>query len=112
MKEWTSRKSWKERKKAAKAKQNVAAELVQPDPELIFYGPKSGVVGFTKSEIYRSPPESELLSYGYDRVSCVVLIVPPILLSFFEESSFLCFWYCPVNFWIDDVDIYLGPSGC
>ncbi|XP_022133296.1 uncharacterized protein LOC111005912 isoform X2 [Momordica charantia] len=70
LKEWTSRRSWKERKKAAKAKQNIAAALAQrcQDPELIYYGLKSGVVGFSKSEIYRSPSESEILSCGYDRV--------------------------------------------
>ncbi|KAM7516126.1 hypothetical protein LguiA_005709 [Lonicera macranthoides] len=40
-KEWTSRKPWKERKRASKAKENGTSQLVSQiqDPELIFSGP-------------------------------------------------------------------------
>lgn len=52
-KEWTSRRPWKERKKANKAQKNGNSQLVLQcqDPELIFYGLHSGVVGLSKSKL-------------------------------------------------------------
>uniref|UniRef100_A0A164W0Y7 SAM-dependent MTase RsmB/NOP-type domain-containing protein n=1 Tax=Daucus carota subsp. sativus TaxID=79200 RepID=A0A164W0Y7_DAUCS len=65
-KEWTSRRPWKERKKANKAQKNGNSQLVlqSQDPELIFYGLHSGVVGLSKSKLYGSG----LSHHGYDKV--------------------------------------------
>ncbi|KAL1812517.1 hypothetical protein ACET3Z_022582 [Daucus carota] len=65
-KEWTSRRPWKERKKANKAQKigNLQLVLQNQDPELIFYGLHSGVVGLSKSKLYGSG----LSHHGYDKV--------------------------------------------
>lgn len=69
-KEWTSRRPWKERKREAKARASVASQLASRihDPELIFYGRNSGVVGLNKSELYQTLHCSEVLHCGYDKV--------------------------------------------
>ncbi|KAF3948428.1 hypothetical protein CMV_025573 [Castanea mollissima] len=68
--EWTSRRPYKERKKATKARKTVASQLVlgSQHPELIFYGRHSGVVGRTRSELYQSGCDNEVSSQGYDKV--------------------------------------------
>ncbi|KAK6141220.1 hypothetical protein DH2020_025017 [Rehmannia glutinosa] len=38
------------------------------DPELIFYGCHSGVVGFTKHDVYRNVNDLEISQFGYDKV--------------------------------------------
>lgn len=69
-KEWTSRRPWKDRKKAAKARVTVASQLASStqDPELIYYGKNSGVVGLTRSEIYETFRGNDVLRCGYDKV--------------------------------------------
>ncbi|XP_010275079.1 PREDICTED: uncharacterized protein LOC104610247 isoform X2 [Nelumbo nucifera] len=69
-KEWTSKRSWKERKIASKARIGTASELVigTREPEMIFYGKHSGVVGLTKSELFQTACGSEALDSGYDKV--------------------------------------------
>lgn len=68
--EWTSRRPYKERKKANKARKTVASQLVlgSQHPELIFYGRHSGVIGLTKSELYQAVYDSEVSRRGYDKV--------------------------------------------
>ncbi|XP_065857779.1 uncharacterized protein [Euphorbia lathyris] len=68
--EWTSRRLWKERKRAAKARELSARALTAESdcPEIIFYGQDSGVVGLTKSELYQIMCNNEVLSCGYDKV--------------------------------------------
>lgn len=67
-KEWTSRRTWKERKKAAHARENAAVNQENQQPELIFYGKLSGVVGLSKTELHQTVCDSEILSLGYDKV--------------------------------------------
>ncbi|XAR73767.1 16S rRNA (cytosine(967)-C(5))-methyltransferase [Bertholletia excelsa] len=69
-KEWTSRRPWKERKRAAKERASGASLLASQiqDPELIFYGKDAGVVGLSRSELYQNLTGSEILQYGYDKV--------------------------------------------
>ncbi|XP_043690069.1 rRNA (cytosine-C(5))-methyltransferase NOP2C isoform X1 [Telopea speciosissima] len=69
-KEWMSRRPWKERKRASKARNNNASELVPgaQEPEMIFYGRCSGVVGLTKNEAYKNSRDNEALRFGYDKV--------------------------------------------
>lgn len=69
-KEWTSRRPWKERKRAHQAQKNGNSQLVveSHDPELIFYGLHSGVVGLSKSKLYDIANGSGLSHYGYDKV--------------------------------------------
>ncbi|XP_010275083.1 PREDICTED: uncharacterized protein LOC104610247 isoform X3 [Nelumbo nucifera] len=69
-KEWTSKRSWKERKIASKARIGTASELVigTREPEMIFYGKHSGVVGLTKSELFQTACGSEALDSGYDKL--------------------------------------------
>ncbi|KAL8143450.1 hypothetical protein V2J09_016482 [Rumex salicifolius] len=69
-KEWSSKISWKERKRMAKARQGCSI-LPAPaitEPELIFYGQHSGVVGHKKDEIFRLASLTESSNYGYDKV--------------------------------------------
>ncbi|KAM3394485.1 putative protein isoform X2 [Capsicum galapagoense] len=68
--EWKSRRPWKERKKEAIAKEKGVSKLFSPtqEPELIFYGRFSGVVGMRKNELYQKKPISEVLQLGYDKV--------------------------------------------
>ncbi|CAJ1942337.1 unnamed protein product [Sphenostylis stenocarpa] len=66
-KEWTSRRPWKERKRANK---NGTPQLVSgsQSPELIYYGQRSGVVGLTKGELYKTLSDNEIANHGYDKV--------------------------------------------
>lgn len=68
--EWTSRRPWKERKRAAKAIESAASELFPriEHPELIFYGCHSGIAGLGRSELYQSVVNSEVSLSGYDKV--------------------------------------------
>ncbi|KAK3413789.1 hypothetical protein EUGRSUZ_I02337 [Eucalyptus grandis] len=68
--EWTSRRPWKERKRAAKARQSATSKsrLGFQYPEIIFYGKHSGVVGLIKDDLYRTVSDNELLNCGYDKV--------------------------------------------
>ncbi|KAK2661516.1 hypothetical protein Ddye_000090 [Dipteronia dyeriana] len=69
-KEWTSRRPWKERKRAAKARESAATGLIanSKHPELIYYGRHSGVIGLSKSELYQSVCNGEVSNSGYDKV--------------------------------------------
>ncbi|GJW62710.1 hypothetical protein Tco_0112045 [Tanacetum coccineum] len=55
-KEWTSRRPWKERKKAIKEREKGSLHLIshKEDPEMIYYGLQSGVVGLSKSELVQT----------------------------------------------------------
>ncbi|KAH7577220.1 hypothetical protein JRO89_XS01G0223300 [Xanthoceras sorbifolium] len=68
--EWTSRRPWKERKRAAKARESVASGLIanSEHPDLIYYGQHSGVIGLSRNELYQSVCDSEVSSSGYDKV--------------------------------------------
>lgn len=68
--EWTSRRPYKERKKATKAMKTDASQLVlgTHHPELVFYGRHSGVVGLTRNALYRTVCDNEVSSRGYDKV--------------------------------------------
>ncbi|WOL03403.1 hypothetical protein Cni_G12123 [Canna indica] len=64
--EWTGKRSWGDRKKA-KARSSAATNQIQSSqPELIFYGRHSGVVGLCKNDIYNAVDEPS--TSGYDRV--------------------------------------------
>ncbi|EEF32738.1 conserved hypothetical protein [Ricinus communis] len=67
---WTSRRPYKERKRASKARERAASALVAESdyPELIFYGQDSGVIGLSKSELYQIVCGNELSNCGYDKV--------------------------------------------
>ncbi|KAK0591286.1 hypothetical protein LWI29_037963 [Acer saccharum] len=69
-KEWTSRRPWKERKRAAKARESAATGLIanSKHPELIYYGHHSGVIGLSRSELYQSVCNGEVSNSGYDKV--------------------------------------------
>ncbi|KAM6541520.1 hypothetical protein CsatB_005967 [Cannabis sativa] len=67
-KEWRSRRTWKERKKAARDRENAHMNPGIQEPELLFYGKHAGVVGLSKDELYKTVSDSELLSCGYDKV--------------------------------------------
>ncbi|OMO55819.1 Bacterial Fmu (Sun)/eukaryotic nucleolar NOL1/Nop2p [Corchorus capsularis] len=68
--EWTSRRPWKERKRAAKAREGKSSQpvAVSENPELIFYGRHAGVVGISKNELYKTMSDLEASSCGYDKV--------------------------------------------
>ncbi|XP_022741629.1 uncharacterized protein LOC111293137 [Durio zibethinus] len=68
--EWTFRRPWKERKRAAKAREAKSSQLiaVSENPELIFYGRHSGVVGLCTNELYKIVSDLEVSSCGYDKV--------------------------------------------
>ena len=75
-KEWNSKRSWKERKNDKKAREGIDSRLVPglQDPELIFYGRCSGVIGLSKNELYKIASDSELLKFGYDKVDCILVL--------------------------------------
>ncbi|KAE9614592.1 putative 16S rRNA (cytosine(967)-C(5))-methyltransferase [Lupinus albus] len=66
-KEWTSRRPWKERKRASRCATPQLVSRDQP-PELIYYGRHSGVVGLTKAELFKTASDNEIASLGYDKV--------------------------------------------
>ncbi|KAL4582726.1 hypothetical protein LXL04_007285 [Taraxacum kok-saghyz] len=66
-KEWTSRRPWKERKRANKETKNGSLQLTQ-DPDLIFYGRCSGIIGLSKSKLFHSVSSHEISQHGYDKV--------------------------------------------
>ncbi|KAG8086729.1 hypothetical protein GUJ93_ZPchr0010g7955 [Zizania palustris] len=67
--EWTSKRSWKDRQKSKKAK---IAGSPQPtstsEPELIYYGKHSGLIGLRKCDVLRPSDDDEARSSGYDKV--------------------------------------------
>ncbi|XP_047073703.1 rRNA (cytosine-C(5))-methyltransferase NOP2C-like [Lolium rigidum] len=67
--QWTSKRSWKERQKSKKAK---AAGSPHPpstsEPELIYYGKDSGVVGLQKHHVLRQSTDDAACTSGYDKV--------------------------------------------
>ncbi|KAJ4975355.1 hypothetical protein NE237_000461 [Protea cynaroides] len=69
-KEWTSRRLWKERKLASKSRNYNTSELVlgAQEPEMLFYGRCTGVVGLTKNEVLKTSSGNEALHSGYDKV--------------------------------------------
>lgn len=69
-KAWTSKRPWKERRRAAKARKTNSLDLASQisDPELIFYGQHSGVIGCSRDEVYQTVGDNQLASIGYDKV--------------------------------------------
>lgn len=67
--EWTSKRSWKERQKSKKAK---AAGSPHPpstsEPELIYYGKDSGLVGVRKCDVLCPSADVDACTSGYDKV--------------------------------------------
>lgn len=63
-KEWSSRRRWIERKNAKKT--NIISGT--SEPELIFYGRHSGIIGLSKCEIFDKRFEHENSDFGYDKV--------------------------------------------
>lgn len=78
-KEWTSRRTWKERKKAARERETAAMVPGIQHPELIFYGRHSGIVGLCEDELYQTVSDSEFLSCGYDKVNCIVFFLTNVI---------------------------------
>lgn len=72
-KEWTSRRPWKERKRANKSGTPQLVSRSQP-PELIYYGQHSGVIGLAKGELYKTVSDNEIASHGYDKVTTTFLL--------------------------------------
>ncbi|CAH2043038.1 unnamed protein product [Thlaspi arvense] len=66
-KQWTSRRPYKERKQEAKT-MNKFVLPQNGQPEIIFYGHSSGVVGLKKKELYRSLDQKDYAYCGYDKV--------------------------------------------
>lgn len=67
--EWTSKRSWKDRQKSKKAK---AAGSPHPpstsEPELIYYGKDSGLVGLQKRYVLCPSTDAAACTSGYDKV--------------------------------------------
>ncbi|XP_006647218.1 rRNA (cytosine-C(5))-methyltransferase NOP2C isoform X2 [Oryza brachyantha] len=68
--EWTSKRSWKDRQKSKKAKTvDGSPHLTSTsEPELIYYGKHSGLVGLRKCDVLRPSADDEALTSGYDKV--------------------------------------------
>lgn len=65
--EWISKRSWKDRKNAIKAR-NANGSCATSEPELIFYGKHSGVVGLCRNELFNAVDDIDPSNSGYDRV--------------------------------------------
>ncbi|KAH9325780.1 hypothetical protein KI387_005958, partial [Taxus chinensis] len=64
--EWTSKRTWKERRTSRRAVQLNLDRCLEPkEPEMIFYGKGSGIVGLKKSALFQNGNELEA---GYDKV--------------------------------------------
>jgi hypothetical protein len=73
--EWTSRRSWKDRQKTKKANANGPQHLLATlEPELIYYGKHSGLVGLCKSDVFCPSVDNEACTSGYDKVFHYILI--------------------------------------
>ncbi|XP_066330504.1 uncharacterized protein [Miscanthus floridulus] len=67
--EWTSRRSWKDRQKTKKANANGPQHLLATsEPELIYYGKHSGLVGLCKSDVFCPSVDDEACTSGYDKL--------------------------------------------
>jgi len=67
--EWTSRRTWKDRQKAKKANATGSQHLLaSSEPELIYYGKHSGLVGLRKSDVLCPAVNDEACTSGYDKV--------------------------------------------
>ncbi|RLM61128.1 uncharacterized protein C2845_PM14G01940 [Panicum miliaceum] len=67
--EWTSRRSWKDRQKAKKLNATGSQHLLaSSEPELIYYGKHSGLVGLCKSDVLCPAVDDEACTSGYDKV--------------------------------------------
>lgn len=68
--EWSSKRLRRDRKNASKGKNatELQAVLETTEPELIFYGRDSGVVGLHRIELFRAVDEMEYSVTGYDKV--------------------------------------------
>lgn len=98
-KEWTSRRPWKERKKANKSGPPQLVSRSQP-PELIYYGRHSGVVGLTKEELYKNVSDNVIANCGYDKVNSTLI----------AYCSVICFLLlCEGDYLLG---FYAGPRGC
>lgn len=71
-KEWTSKRTWKERKRARKSGNLQLVSGSQP-PDLIYYGRHSGVVGLTKDDLYKNANDRIIMSHGYDKVNRILI---------------------------------------
>nr|CAB3482053.1 unnamed protein product [Digitaria exilis] len=66
--EWSSRRSWKDRQKAKKANATGSQHpLASSEPELIYYGKHSGLVGLRKSDVLCPTADDEACTSGYDK---------------------------------------------
>ncbi|XP_020580551.1 uncharacterized protein LOC110024747 isoform X5 [Phalaenopsis equestris] len=70
-KEWTSKRTWKDRKDATKRKTatNDLTSLECSEPELIFYGRYSGVVGMSRNNLFHTVDAVESSTSGYDKLA-------------------------------------------
>ncbi|KAL6857240.1 hypothetical protein ACP4OV_018622 [Aristida adscensionis] len=67
--EWTSRRSWKDRQKNKKTKAAGSQHLQSTsEPELIYYGKHSGLVGLRKCDVLCPSVDEEACTSGYDKV--------------------------------------------
>ncbi|KAL5977428.1 hypothetical protein ACLOJK_021774 [Asimina triloba] len=67
-KEWTHKRTWKERK-ADKARNNADSHVIPApkEPDLIFYGGHSGVIGLSRSELFQTEGYVKAFDSGYDK---------------------------------------------
>ncbi|ERM99195.1 uncharacterized protein LOC18427225 isoform X2 [Amborella trichopoda] len=68
--EWKPRRHQKVSKNANKARAGGASTFdpIKVEPELIYYGKNSGLIGLKKSELFRSYCEDKAFEFGYDKV--------------------------------------------
>lgn len=68
--EWTSKRTWKERRDSRKTKSlsNSNKSLEHKEPQLIFYGKCSGIVGLGRSAVFQTGDGIEASEAGYDKV--------------------------------------------
>ncbi|KAI3701784.1 hypothetical protein L6452_27126 [Arctium lappa] len=64
------RRPWKERKRANKEREKGSLQPIphDQDPELIYYGQYSEVVGPSKSELFQDVSSHDISQHGYDKV--------------------------------------------
>lgn len=102
--EWTPRRSWKERKKAMKERNGSHLVPADAEPELMFYGKRSGVVGLSKSELFQTGCSSVA---GYDKVCCLDPFQNGYLIELYLLST-VTIGMCLMEIIFDRIDLSEG----
>jgi len=107
--EWTSRRTWKDRQKAKKANATGSQHLLaSSEPELIYYGKHSGLVGLRKSDVLCPAVNDAACTSSYDKVLYCNLIASLVWVILHITG---CYWIYVIILWLQLMDYNMIWSG-